>query len=381
MNVRIEKNKTRTWLKLPCSEQEMQDALKAVQSMSVLDTNVLIAEVDDAFDELQKLVGQQVNLDHLNFLARCIDGMYGGEVEQFRAALHVRGVTDIQTMVNTTQELCNYTVVPPDASLKSIGRYHYMNLHGGCMMMEDETKIDFAAIARELIASGKGMDSPYGIVFINDLEPSFFFNGTNIPCYYDRPFVISCYLKNGDSEEHLFLPCHENEIAKALYRLGASDISECTVEIENYEFRGKFSKLIDSIEEYDFYDMNRLTHEVQDFVTNDLEKLAVLYEYTQDYADPEPVYALTRMAEYIDSFRFIPDIDNTEALGTFLIQKSGEYYYDSRLGDYYNYEQLGEDKVEEERGKFLDSGYVGIKDDIDITEIIEESGPKMGGMT
>ena len=380
MNVLIEKYNTRTWLTLPCSEQEMQDAEEEVHSLSPLDTDVLIVDLHDNVEELNTLIGQHVDLDHLNLLARCMDGLFGGEYDQFRAALHIRGVSDLKTMINLTQEVYNYTIASPDASLTSIGKDHYMNLHGGCMMVEDESKIDFAAIARELIASGKGIESPYGLVFVNDLDPSLFFNGKNMPCYYDRQFVISCFLTKGDSSEHLFLPCNENAIAKAVHRLGASDVSECTVEIDNYEFGGKFSELMNSIEDYDLYELNRLTHEVQDFSRDDLEKLAALYEYTQNYMDPEPIYALTCLAEHLDSFTFAPNVDTTEDLGIYLIQDSGEYSYDPELEDYYQYELLGEDRVENERGLFLDGGYVGIKDDMEITDIIDESGPRMGGL-
>ena len=381
MNVLISKNCRRTWLKLPCSELEMQEALEAVQSMSVLDTNVLVIEVDDGVKELNTLVGQHVDLDHLNLLARCMDGLFGGEYDQFRAALHIRGVSDIKTMVNLTQEVYNYTIASSNASLSSIGKDHYMNLHGGCMMAEDEAKIDFAAIARELIASGKGIESPYGLVFINDLDPSLFFNGKNMPCYYDREFVVNCFLKNGDSSEHLFLPCHENAVAKAVYRLGASDASECTVEIENFGLGSKFSELIESFEDYELYDLNRLTHEVQDFNVSALDKLAALYEYTQVYMDPEPIYALTCLAEHLDSFTFAPGIDNTEDLGMYFIKESGEYSYDPELEDYYLYEQFGEDRFNEQNGLFLESGYVGIKDDIGIADVIDEYGPKMGGIS
>jgi hypothetical protein len=249
------------------------------------------------------------------------------------------------------------------------------------MMVEDESKIDFAAIARELIASGKGIESPYGLVFVNDLDPSLFFNGKNMPCYYDRQFVISCFLTKDDSSEHLFLPCNENAIAKAVHRLGASDISECSVEIENFGHGSKFSELIGAMEDYDLYDLNRLTHEVQDFNVSELDKLAALYEYTQVYMDPEPIYALTCLAEHLDSFTFAPGIDNTEDLGMYLIQESGEYTYDPELEDYYLYEQFGEDRVNEQNGMFLESGYVGIKDDIEIADIIDESGPRMGGIS
>jgi len=96
--------------------------------------------------------------------------------------------------------------------------------------------------------------------------------------------------------------------------------------------------------------------------------------------DPDPIYALTCLAEHLDSFTFAPGIDNTEDLGMYLIQESGEYTYDPELEDYYLYEQFGEDRVNEQNGMFLESGYVGIKDDMEISDIIDESGPKMGGL-
>ena len=65
----------------------------------------------------------------------------------------------------------------------------------------------------------------------------------------------------------------------------------------------------------------------------------------------------------------------------YLIQESGEYTYDPELEDYYLYEQFGEDRVNEQNGMFLESGYVGIKDDIEISDIIDESGPRMGGIS
>lgn len=380
MNVLIEKNNTRTWLTIPCSEQEMLEALEEVHSLSLLDTEVRIEDLHDNVEELTTLIGQRADLDHLNLLARCMEGLFGGEYDLFRAALHIRGVSDLKTMINLTQEINNYSLASPDASLKEIGRNHYMNLHGGCLM-EDEAKIDFAAIGRELIASGNGIESPYGLVFVNDLDPTLFFNGKNMPCYYDREFVVSCYLQNGGSREHLFLPCNENAIAKAVYRLGASDVSECTVEIENFGHGSQFSELVSSLEEYDLYDLNRLTHEVQDFNVSELDKLAALYEYAEEHMDPEPLCALTCLAEHLDSFTFAPGINNTEDLGMYLIRESGEYTYDPKLDDYYLYEQFGEDRIKEQNGQFLQAGYVGLRAELEITDIIEECSPKMGGIS
>ena len=71
---------------------------------------------------------------------------------------------------------------------------------------------------------------------------------------------------------------------------------------------------------------------------------------------------------------------NTEELGEYLIRDSGRYDYDPELEDYYMFDQFGEDTMSEQDGMFLEMGYVGIRDDIQMWEILEQDGQQMGGI-
>ena len=69
MKIQIERNGQQTWLNLPCTEQEMQDAEQEIGIHDPTDTKVLLADNDSGISELNVLVGKPHDLDHLNLLA------------------------------------------------------------------------------------------------------------------------------------------------------------------------------------------------------------------------------------------------------------------------------------------------------------------------
>ncbi len=228
MRIQIERNSQQTWLNLPCTEQEMQDVEQKIGIHDSTDTKVLLAGIDCGISELEVLVGKTHDLDHLNLLARYIDGMCENECTQYRAALFITKATELKDIINLTQHTQNYSLITPTDTLENAGRNHYLDLHG-CYTVGEEEKLNFSGLAAELIASGKGISTPYGLAFENGLDCPEFFNGENITCYYDRQFVFGYSVCNGYNEEYIFLPCHEDEITKALHRLGVQDLSQCRV--------------------------------------------------------------------------------------------------------------------------------------------------------
>ena len=342
---------------------------------------ISLSEIDSGISELNVLSGKVHDLDHLNLLARYIDGMCEDEFNQYRAALFVTKATDLKDIINLTQYTQNYSLIAPTDTLESAGRNHYLDLHG-CYTVCEEEKLNFSGIAAELIASGKGINTPYGLVFENGLDCPEFFNGENIPCYYDRQFVFGYSLCNGYREEYIFLPCHDTEIDKAMKRLGVQDLSQCRVTYEDFglDSTTPFHSLIEELEVTELYDLNRLAYEIQDFNAEKLIKLYALFAYTQEHECVDPIRAMTCLADHIDDFDFAPDVSNTEELGEYLIRDSGRYDFDPELEDYYMFDQFGEDTMSEQDGMFLEMGYVGIRDDIQLWEILEQDGQQMGGI-
>ena len=381
MKIQIVRNGHLTWLNLPCTEQELQDAEQEIGITDPTDTKVLLVDIDSGISELNVLSGKVHDLDHLNLLARYIDGMCEDEFNQYRAALFITKATDLKDIINLTQYTQNYSLIAPTDTLESAGRNHYLDLHG-CYTVGEEENLNFSGIAAELIASGKGINTPYGLAFENGLDCPEFFNGENIPCYYDRQFVFGYTLFNGYSEEYIFMPCHEDEITKALHRLGVQDLSQCRVSYEDFglDATTPFHSLIEELEVTELYDLNRLAYEIQDFNAEKLIKLYALFAYTQEHECIDPIRAMTCLADHIDDFDFAPNAANAEELGEYLIRDSGRYDYDPELEDYYMFDQFGEDTMSEQDGMFLEMGYVGIRDDIQMWEILEQDGQQMGGI-
>ena len=57
--------------------------------------------------------------------------------------------------------------------MEQIGRDHYMNLHGGCVSMEELEELDGMETALLLISENEGTVTPYGVVYGNDeAQPS-----------------------------------------------------------------------------------------------------------------------------------------------------------------------------------------------------------------
>lgn len=372
MRIEIERDGNRVGLRLPCTEENMQAAELAVGITNPTDTCVKLAEMDKRFPALQTLVGRVHNLDHLNLLARMMDGLFGSEYDQFQAAVSLTGATELRDIINLTQNVTNYSLIRPEDTLTEIGRSHYLNIHGAYPSSEED-KLNFPQIAIDLITSGKGVQTPFGIVFDNGLACSAQFNGQNIPDYYDRDFVFNCKLSCGDADEYLFLPCHPDEIGKAVHRLGLGIGSNCALSIEDTQYQDTM-QLIEKMDELtvaDLAELNVLAKQMESFKSGDIRKLAAMWDYALHTVSTDPIPGMIALARHMDDFIFAPGITDDEQLGVYLIQKSGLYAYDSRLEEYYCYWNLGSDAFDRQQELYIEDGYIGLSGEIQLGEIFD----------
>ncbi|MDD4495260.1 MAG: hypothetical protein PHV32_13130 [Eubacteriales bacterium] len=382
MKVLIERNGRKMWLSMPCSDTEMYEKLNSIGIHDPTDTEFHIEDISSGITEFSVLNDSYINLDHINLLARYIDGMVGSEVEQFRAALCYTRGTSIQSIIDISQNLGNYTLIGNDTSLEQAGLQHYLDIHT-CISMEEKSKLDLAAVARGLIASSKGYKTPYGMVFDNNLEIDRVFNGTNIPLYYDREFALCYEVHSDNGTEFLLMPCDEICFAKAAHRLGVSDISECEMTLSCCNIEDiRFTEFLKAHADASAFDLNMLAFAVSGFHSYDVDKLLAVYEYAQAAESNigDKINAMCRIAENLDSFEYAPEAESDESLGRYLIRESGRYNYDPELDDYYDYGGFGADKLDNQDGRFMSTGYVGIKDDIQLYEIFEQDSHQMGGI-
>ena len=104
------------------------------------------------------------------------------------------------------------------------------------------------------------------------------------------------------------------------------------------------------------------------------------------YVNPEYAFQMRQLAENLDLFDFVADIQTAEDYGRYLIQESGHYEFDENLARYYDYEKCGREQLESEAGAFNALGYVSYHGALSLDELMMEDpaeqsrGMQMGGM-
>lgn len=113
------------------------------------------------------LNGIKVCADELNFLARSIERFDDSEYNQFMAAASLEKSPDLERLINLSFNINHYSVIRDVSDLAGIGQYHLLNIRGSLSKTELET-IDFAQAGRDLLSSGKGIPTDYGLLFENE---------------------------------------------------------------------------------------------------------------------------------------------------------------------------------------------------------------------
>ena len=103
------------------------------------------------------------------------------------------------------------------------------------------------------------------------------------------------------------------------------------------------------------------------------EKLGAIIRSTS----PESTEQIVILAQDADSFDFYPEIKTPEDYGRYFIQSSGRYEYDDELGEYYDYERFGKDRVAREHGVFDEAGYIAYNGTLGFDEIMEQDNENM----
>ena len=248
----------------PCTETEM---LKNLGKLGIdkdhLAPTGMIIDIEPA--ELSTLLDCEVNLDALNYLGKRMDGMEKLEEEQFLSVLSCDELGmnwGLKNIINLTFNLPRYTLISDINDFESAGRIHLFNIRGYLSASEAASKEWLAEEGKKLIDSGKGIDTEYGKLFVNEEIPyEEIFNGTTLPPYYCDPnSVVSVEVSFMGQTELVDLPNEDIAIKKALARLGADSISDCELTVDGYcDIADEWREKIKSVENTkDLYGLNDL---------------------------------------------------------------------------------------------------------------------------
>ena len=360
------------------------ELLEALEIGDAVKADCKVEKIDSFYTVLKRAEMLTVNVEELNYLAKRLDSFDTGEAAQFQAMAHKLELFELKDLINLTFCCQQATVITDFSDLAAVGRNHYMNLHSGSASVEELNALDGEETARQLIESGGGTITPYGVVYVNGMKLEQIYDGRFFPCYYYEPNAITVAVTSKaepEDTEHitwLFLPMTQEEIGRALQRAGIADPADARLRLEHSQLPNEVDVLLD-MERENISDLNALAQAADALSTDDLKMLGAVVTM----AKPQNAEQIKNLAENLDQFDFAPGAHTPAEYGKYMIQQSGRFEYDENLDEFYDYEKYGLQRMGEEDGIFTDRGYIAYKGYISIEEIMDGSQSnrmEMGGL-
>ena len=361
------------------------DLLEALEIGDAVKADCKVEKVDSFYTVLKRVEMLTVNVEELNYLAKRLDSFDTGEAAQFQAMAHKLELFELKDLINLTFCCQQATVITDFSDLAAIGRDHYMNLHGGSASVDELNALDGKGTARQLIESGSGTITPYGVVYDNGMKLEQVYDGRFFPCYYYEPNAITVAVTSKtepEDTEHitwLFLPMVQEEIDRALLRGGITDPSEIRLSLEDSWLPHEVLDLLD-MDHVDISELNALVQALDEFSDMSIRK----YAAAAVMARPHTTEQAKHLAENLDLFDFAPSASTPEEYGKYMIQQSGRFEYDENLDAFYDYERYGTERMNAEDGMFTDRGYIAYKGYYSMEEVMngsQSSHIEMGGFS
>ena len=361
------------------------ELLAALEIGDAVKADCKVEEVDSFFSVLKRTEMLTVNVEELNYLAKRLDSFDTGEAAQFQAMAHKLELFELKDLINLTFCCQQATVITDFSDLAAVGRDHYMNLHGGSASVDELNALDGEGTARQLIESGSGTITPYGVVYDNGMKLEQIYDGRFFPCYYYEPNAITVAVTSKtepEDTEHitwLFLPMVQEEIDRALLRGGITDPSEIRLSLEDSWLPHEVLDLLD-MDHVAISELNALVQALDEFSDMSIRK----YAAAAVMARPHTTEQAKHLAENLDLFDFAPSASTPEEYGKYMIQQSGHFDYDENLDAFYDYEKYGTERMNAEDGMFTDRGYIAYKGYISMEEVMngsQSSHMEMGGLS
>ena len=350
------------------------ELLEALEIGDAVKADCKVEEIDSFYTVLKRTEMLTVNVEELNYLAKRLDSFDIYEAAQFQAMAHKLELFELKDLINLTFCCQQVTVITSFSDLASVGRDHYMNLHGGSARVDELQALDGEETARLLIENGSGTITPYGVVYDNGMKLDQAYDGQFFPCYYYEPNASAVALTSKTEPEDseritwLFLPMAQEEIDRALLRAGITDPSEIRLRLVESHLPDEVDVLLD-MENESIGDLNALAQATVGFSDDSLRKLGAVVIM----AKPKNAEQIKNLVENLDLFDFAPDTHTPEEYGKYMIQQSGRFEYDENLDEFYDYEGYAMQRMNEEDGMFTDRGYIAYKGYTSLAEIMDDS--------
>lgn len=370
-------------IRFPISENLLYAKLAEIHAIDGKDapTSAFVTEIYWP-EEFSMLADRFVNLDEMNYLAKRMESFDVLEMDQFLIAISKTESHTEKDLINLTFNLDRFTLVQDISNMGKIGRAYVLNTEGA-VPAYDEDDPKYAAIGKDLVDRGLAQITERGLLIYNPFdELREIYDGHAFPEYYDRAdYLVSVAISYNNRSETLLLPDEYLAIKKAVSRLGAPSAEDCTVDIAFHNVEDDWTDRIQSIINTEgIYEANNLLQSLNT-VDMDFSKLTAVMEF----AGVEKASNIAVLAEHIDDFGFIFDVDSMGEVGHYFVDNIDEYSLNEEMEDFFDFFEFGNYMAEEKEGKFISNGFVYYDGDGQLEELLgrlesEDNEMNMGGM-
>lgn len=298
---------------LPIPDSQYDSVIDLLEAMDIGSPTVQDCRVDGLVSEypiLNRLVAQSVNVDEPDYLAKRLASFCQGEDAQFEAMASKLHLSDIKDFINLTFCCQRATVIIDFSNLDQAGKKHSLTVNGGSMPSDEYDQVDGRAVALDLIQSGAGVVTPYGVVYDNGMKLEQVYDGRHFPEYYYQDSLMTVEIKSGPKGEatgYLYLPCPDKQIQRTLARAGIGP-QGFQMKIILDELPTQVSAVVSAARD-GLDDLNKLCRAIEPLDTAQREKL----EATVLLAQPTYASEVRQLAENLDQFAFMPKPFDPEA--------------------------------------------------------------------
>ena len=301
----------------PIPTKRYDECVERLAAMGIGDPlarDCVVEEIRDALPIFNRLKGQRVNADELDYLGKRMESFDCDEEIQFSAMAHIMGLTAVKDLINLTFCVSDVTVIRNFSNLASEGKLHYLHIRGGASQ-EELRNLDPVKLVSDLIASGKGAVTPYGVVYHNGMVFRELYKGGNFPAYHYTPKILSGTLSKSrqpeDAEEcaALYFPMPDSVLTRTLIRAGWEKPSEplclkleaedAPLEVVKALGAERTVRVCDGVLE----ELNAMSRAIAGLPDSEYGKLGEAIRF----AEPRDAAQIARLAENLGLFEFIPD--------------------------------------------------------------------------
>lgn len=328
-----------------------------------------IESIDSNYEVLQCLKGQTVNVDELDYLAKRLDSFCDNEAEAFQAASYVFQCKDIRSFINMTFCCQESSVISDFSKLEEAGKSHYLTVHEGVVAMDDLQAVDGRNLAKQIIESGNGIPTPYGLFFRNNMKMENLYQGKGFPPYIWDERLAEVEIKQpSKAAMYVHLPASALEMERFFKRERISDHSTYKIKLVPFFGQPESINLLGGKAELQKW--NNLCASVK-AMPDDVREM---FYAALEVIGAKDLAQMQLIVSNIDDFDLIPGVTDAESYGKYMIRHTGKYYYDDSLDCYYKYEAFGEFLMVHEVGQLTKYGYLKCEEDSVFLNFFAQEG-------